>query len=111
MNCARTLGVAASYQPCVDPTFVLLNRLEACLWIGMAVAISLSLSVRHRWTAFRLIGVVTLLVFGASDLVEATTGAWWRPWWLFAWKTTCVLSFAGWLWDERCRRRRIGATA
>jgi hypothetical protein len=33
----------------------------------------------------------TLAVFGGSDLVEARTGAWWRPWWLFVWKAACVL--------------------
>jgi hypothetical protein len=34
---------------------------------------------------------ITMLVFGASDLVEMRTGAWWSPWWLFAWKAACVL--------------------
>jgi hypothetical protein len=29
--------------------------------------------------------------FGLSDLVESQTGAWWTPWWLFAWKALCVL--------------------
>jgi hypothetical protein len=29
--------------------------------------------------------------FGLSDLVEVTTGAWWRPWWLLAWKAACLL--------------------
>jgi hypothetical protein len=29
---------------------------------------------------------------GASDIVESRTGAWWRPWWLFAWKAVCVIA-------------------
>jgi hypothetical protein len=32
-------------------------------------------------------------VFGVSDLVEAQTGAWWEPWWLFVMKAACVLVF------------------
>ena len=32
----------------------------------------------------------TLLAFGASDLVETSTGAWYDPWWLFLWKAACV---------------------
>lgn len=45
-------------------------------------------------TAFRKecsIAAVTLILFGFSDIVEASTGAWWRPWWLFVWKALCVL--------------------
>lgn len=34
---------------------------------------------------------ITLAVFGGSDLVEARTGAWWKPWWLFVWKAACVV--------------------
>jgi hypothetical protein len=45
---------------------------------------------RLRPTLFVL--VVALAAFGGSDLVEARTGAWWKPWWLFAWKTACVVS-------------------
>ncbi|MBE7458640.1 MAG: hypothetical protein KJ057_17160 [Phycisphaerae bacterium] len=33
---------------------------------------------------------MTFLAFGASDVVEADTGAWWRPWWLLAWKAACL---------------------
>lgn len=85
----------------MDRAFVLLNQIEACLWCAMAVAIAISLTRRRRWNGTRAVGVLVLLAFGISDLVETTTGAWWRPWWLFAWKTICVLYFAGWLWQER----------
>ena len=34
---------------------------------------------------------VTMAVFGSSDLVEARTGAWWTPWWLFVWKALCAV--------------------
>jgi hypothetical protein len=35
------------------------------------------------------------VVFGVSDVIEAQTGAWWHPWWLFAMKALCVLGFLG----------------
>jgi hypothetical protein len=91
----------------VDPTFVLLNRVEACLWFAIALGIAIACTARRRWTVQRCVGVLLLVAFGASDLVETTTGAWWRPWWLFAWKTVCVLGFVGWLWTERASRRRV----
>ncbi|HTD65354.1 MAG TPA: hypothetical protein VK846_02340, partial [Candidatus Limnocylindria bacterium] len=42
-----------------------------------------------------LVLALTLAVFGGSDLVEARTGAWWKPWWLFVWKALCVIGLAG----------------
>jgi hypothetical protein len=78
----------------IDPTFALSNRFEAAFWaligIGMAIA-----AVRQRGIVRRdcVIAAITFAIFGGSDLVEATTGAWWRPWWLFAWKAVCALVF------------------
>ena len=75
----------------VDPLFVLSNQIEAALWtliaVGMAVATLRRSSTRRECA----IGAVAFALFGVSDLVETTTGAWWRPWWLFAWKGACVL--------------------
>jgi hypothetical protein len=72
------------------------NLAEALIWFGFAVRFLLKSVRSHRrnsahitqldrWTAF------TFLVFGCSDLVEMKTLAWWRPWWLFLWKASCVL--------------------
>lgn len=81
----------------MDPWFVRINLLEAALWWVVAVV------VVARW---RLWGVAAALVlFGLSDVVETRTGAWWRPWWLLAWKGACVLIVAVILW-----RRWRGAT-
>jgi hypothetical protein len=52
-----------------------------------------------------LLAAVTFLAFGGSDLVEAHTGAWWRPWWLLVWKGLCLAIFA-WLLVRHLRRRR-----
>jgi hypothetical protein len=42
-----------------------------------------------------IVASVLFLLFGLSDLVEAQTGAWWRPWWLLMWKGLCIVGLAG----------------
>src|SRR4051812_337212 len=70
----------------LDPIFVYGNYVESCVWAGIGVV---ALVKRNsRWSL--LLGV-TLIVFGISDIVEAHTGAWYDPWWLFVWKALCVL--------------------
>jgi hypothetical protein len=68
------------------------NLIEAGVWFALSLALlihSLRAEERVRPTLFLL--VVTIVIFGASDLIEARTGAWWRPWWLFVWKALCVM--------------------
>ncbi len=68
------------------------NLIEAALWLvlGSVVFIySWRQELRLRPTLRTL--AITLVVFGTSDIVEARTGAWWKPWWLFVWKAACVL--------------------
>jgi hypothetical protein len=94
----------------IDPTFVLSNHIEAGLWtvigIGMAVG-----AVYQRGVVRRdcIVAAVTFAIFGASDLVEATTGAWWRPWWLLLWKATCLVAFL--VLIVRYVRRRKGQSS
>ncbi len=67
------------------------NLIEAGVWFLLALVLAvyaLRRERRLRSTFFLL--AVTLAVFGGSDLVEARTGAWWKPWWLFVWKAVCV---------------------
>ena len=69
------------------------NLIEAGVWFVLALALfvhALRVEQRVRPTLFLI--VVTLAVFGGSDLVEARTGAWWKPWWLFVWKALCVIA-------------------
>src|SRR5687768_131601 len=68
------------------------NLIEAGVWLLLALVLAgyaLRRERQLRPTLFLL--VLTLAVFGGSDLVEARTGAWWKPWWLFVWKAACVL--------------------
>ncbi len=67
--------------------FAASNYLEACLWIVIAgIVVCRARRSNLRWPA-----AVTLVAFGCSDIVEAQSGAWWRPWWLLVWKGVCVL--------------------
>jgi len=67
------------------------NFIEAGVWF---VIVALVFLKRRRSSAIvrsvLLLLAVTLAVFGGSDIVEAHTGAWWKPWWLFVWKAICV---------------------
>ncbi len=68
------------------------NYCEAGLWavIGVcfaAFAVRRSGALRGRL----LLVAATFLAFGGSDVVEVQSGAWWRPWWLLAWKAACLL--------------------
>jgi hypothetical protein len=84
------------------------NVIEAGVWL--LVALLLGWQARREHGAARgvllVLGAV-VLAFGGSDLVEARTGAWWRPWWLLVWKAACVVLMLG-LFGKyfRLRKRR-----
>ena len=67
------------------------NVIEAGFWMifGLVVALGLWRQSRSFTWFGGIVGVICFL-FGLSDLVEAQTGAWWRPWWLFCWKAVCL---------------------
>ena len=67
------------------------NLIEAGVWFILALGLFIDAFRRERSlrpTLWML--AITLAIFGVSDLVEARTGAWWKPWWLFFWKGACV---------------------
>jgi hypothetical protein len=69
------------------------NYAEVGVWCCIGVAVG-ALALRRTGSARRnlLVASITLIVFGISDYVENRTGGeWWTPWWLLAWKATCVL--------------------
>ena len=93
----------------IDPTFVLSNRIEAALWVAIA-GVMFALAIRRSaGRADCLVGAVAFALFGISDLVETTTGGWWRPWWLLAWKAACVLTFIV-LLARHAKRKRAAAS-
>lgn len=88
--------------------FQISNIMECGLWILLSMIMAI-VSWRTRAIARRLasLAVPILFIFGISDLVEASTGAWWRPWWLFVWKALCVAA----LLALACTYYRINAAA
>jgi hypothetical protein len=77
------------------------NAIEALFWWLLA---AIMLFVALKWTVGRLDCVavaIVFLCFGASDVVEISTGAWWRPWWLLIWKGLCVISLVLLLYRNR----------
>ncbi len=72
------------------------NYVEACFWAGLGVIFLLSsfkTGRKARKTTYA--GAAVLLLFGLSDVVEASSGAWWRPWWLLVWKAACIAGILG----------------
>ncbi len=72
----------------------LFNYFEACLWLLIAVTVFLRrIKTNPALTRLAVITSSSFALFGVSDLVEASSGAWWRPLWLLGLKGLCVLSF------------------
>ena len=82
------------------------NLVEAGVWFVFALVLFLYAFRRERRlrSTFWVLTVV-IVAFGFSDLVEARTGAWWKPWWLFVWKAACVLLMLAGAWRYRHARR------
>jgi len=90
-----------------DSLFVAANRIEGVFWATLGV-FCLVATVRRRirpvWQGWLVSAF--LLAFGVSDWVEAKTGAWYDPWWLFAWKACCVAAILVFLLYQAVGRRR-----
>jgi hypothetical protein len=91
----------------ITRAFVISNYVEAGLWTCIGVGFAIA-ALRQSGSARRLcwIAAVAFVFFGISDLVESTTGAWYRPIWLLIWKGGCLLVFA-WLLIQYLRTRKI----
>ena len=102
-------------MPPLDPFFVYSNYAEAALLNAIGVAFLVAAAVRRgvkldggRVRRRLLSAAVTFVAFGWSDVVEAHTGAWWRPWWLLVWKGLCVLALLILTVRHYRHTRRIG---
>lgn len=90
-----------------DP-LVVFNLVEAGWWFCLSLVCGVALRrVDPRLRRTLVIVSMAFAAFGVSDLIECRTGAWWRPWWLFALKAGCVLTLlAGGARIYRLRRSR-----
>jgi hypothetical protein len=76
----------------ITRAFEISNYIEAALWSSIGIGFAIAAITHSGITRRRCwIAAVTFVLFGISDLVEAHTGAWYRPLWLLAWKGVCVL--------------------
>ena len=71
------------------------NFCEAGLWFAVAAALAFK-AFRGPAAQRRVLSFLSaaFAAFGVSDLIEANTGAWWRPWWLLALKGLCLIAIA-----------------
>ncbi len=82
------------------------NYIEAALWAVIGLVFLFMTMKRRKGQRSRLfIAGIAFLFFGMSDVVEANTGAWWRPWWLLAWKGMCLAVLFGLLRGHLLRKR------
>jgi hypothetical protein len=72
----------------------LFNYVESGLWFTIALLVFLRRNNRNiELKKLAVMLSISFAVFGISDLIEASTGAWWRPLWLLALKALCIFSF------------------
>src|ERR1700682_1896350 len=77
-----------------DPE-VIGNYIEAAFWVTVALVLGIKgRNGRQPLRKLAFLASVIFFSFGLSDLVEAQTGAWWRPFWLFLWKGFCLVGLA-----------------
>ena len=72
------------------------NYFEAVLWFVIGVVMLITAFVKRsdgNWLMLFLIATIAFMLFGVSDIIEAKTGAWWRPIELLILKGACVYTF------------------
>jgi len=86
------------------------NLIEAAFWFLLGfVGFFYSWRREPRLRPTLRILSITFVIFGASDIIESRTGAWWEPWWLLVWKAVCVVVLLlGFVRYYRLRKRGRG---
>ena len=72
------------------------NYIESVLWFVIAFGLTIKALAIGKSDAYFKISIITsiaFVVFGISDIIEAQTGAWWRPFSLLTLKAACVITF------------------
>ena len=98
----------------ITRAFQISNYIEASLWssigIGFAIAAFRRKGVAYTGSGRRQCRLAALhfILFGISDVVEAHTGAWYRPIWLLLWKSACVVGLTTlyllYFWQHRLKK-------
>ena len=72
------------------------NYIESILWFTIALGLlvnSFKIGKLSAYFNICIIAFVAFAIFGISDIIEAQTGAWWRPLGLLVLKVSCVVTF------------------
>jgi hypothetical protein len=94
----------------ITPEFRLANYAEAALWVIIGAGFLASAARGPAARRTKLVAALAFIFFGASDAVEASTGAWWDPWWLLVWKGACIATFLTLVVHYFIRKRKPGPT-
>ena len=78
----------------MDYVFVF-NSFESVLWLVISITLLRQAFRQPNLKGRLLLSAFGLFAFAGTDVVEMQTGAWWRPWWLFAWKAACMMLLVG----------------
>ncbi|KZN43297.1 hypothetical protein [Pseudoalteromonas luteoviolacea] len=73
------------------------NYIESCLWFAISIVlffVALKTGRADKYFKTMVVASITFFVFGISDIIEAQTGAWWRPLELLMLKGACVIVLA-----------------
>jgi hypothetical protein len=74
----------------------LFNYFEAGLWFTIAFTVFMRRkNLEPKLKKLAAIVSISFALFSVSDIVEASTGAWWKPLWLLGLKGLCLVSFVG----------------
>jgi predicted branched-subunit amino acid permease len=94
-----------------DPE-VIGNYIEGVFWTTVGIVLGIAgLKTNPAFKSLSLIACAVFIIFGVSDLVEAQTGAWWRPLWLLAWKGLCLVGLTWCYWKYRQIKARLAILA
>ena len=77
------------------------NWIEAGVWTVVAILLA-ARAIRSTGRVRRILGILSaaFLLFGVSDVIEAHTGAWWRPLGLLIMKGACLVVIAWGFWTH-----------
>ena len=92
----------------ITPEFRFANYAEAALWVIIGAGFLASAARARAARRSKLVTALVFILFGASDVVEANTGAWWDPWWLLVWKGACIATFFALLVQYFIHKRKHG---
>lgn len=92
----------------MDNFHAIANYVEAGVWIVVAALLAAN-AVGSAGRVLRNLALlsVAFAVFGISDIIEARSGAWWRPLALLIMKSTCLLVIAWGFWMHFKIRRLL----